>query len=139
MSELPRKIHLTVVTRERRMLDVEADDVVLPGSNGYFGVLPGHTPMLASLRIGLMAYRNGGREQRMVLSWGFAEVLPDRVTVLAEGAFGTNEIDLVAAERELLEAQRELTSLASHDEEFARAEGKLEEAIAKIQAVGRIV
>ena len=129
---LPTKINLTVVTRERKIIDTEADEVVLPATDGEIGILPGHTPLLTTLRIGEMRYRTGGRLERMVLSWGFAEVLPDRVIVLAERGILPSEIDAAAAERERIEAEKELAYLSSHDPEFAVVEGKLEESIALI-------
>jgi len=129
---LPTKINLTVVTRERKIIDTEADEVVLPATDGEIGVLPGHTPLLTTLRIGEMRYRSGGRVERMVLSWGFAEVLPDRVIVLAERGILPSEVDAAMAERERTEAEKELAYLSSHDPEFAVVEGKLEESIALI-------
>jgi F-type H+-transporting ATPase subunit epsilon len=132
MADLPTKINLTVVTRERKIIETEADEVVLPASDGEIGILPGHTPLLTTLRVGVMRYRSGGKVERMVLSWGFAEVLPDRVIVLAERGVLPGEIDLAAAERERSDAERELMYLSSEDPEFAVAEGKLEESIALI-------
>jgi F-type H+-transporting ATPase subunit epsilon len=129
---LPTKINLTVVTRERKIIESEADEVVLPATDGEIGILPGHTPLLTTLRIGEMRFRAGGRVERMVLSWGFAEVLPDRVIVLAERGILESEIDPAAAERERIEAEKELAYLSSHDPEFAVVEGKLEESIALI-------
>jgi F-type H+-transporting ATPase subunit epsilon len=136
-ARLPTKIRLTVVTRERKVLEVDADEVVLPARNGYIGVLPGHTPLLATLKIGELMYRADDRGYHMVLSWGFAEILPSRVIVLAEGAIETDEIDVNRAEQELRDAERELASLASHDEGFALAQAKLDESLAKIQVAGR--
>jgi len=129
---LPTKINLTVVTRERKIIESEADEVVLPATDGEIGILPGHTPLLTTLRIGEMRYRAAGHVHRMVLSWGFAEVLPDRVIVLAERGILESEIDPAAAERERIEAEKELAYLSSHDPEFAVVEGKLEESIALI-------
>jgi F-type H+-transporting ATPase subunit epsilon len=129
---LPTKINLTVVTRERKIIDTEADEVVLPATDGEIGVLPGHTPLLTTLRIGEMRYRNGGKVERMVLTWGFAEVLPDRVIVLAERGILPGEFDAATAERERTEAEKELLYLSSEDPEFQVAEGKLEESIALI-------
>jgi F-type H+-transporting ATPase subunit epsilon len=131
MADLPNTIHLTVVTRDRKVLEVNCDEVVLPGTDGALGILPGHTPLLAMLRIGVLSYRAGATEQRMVLSWGFAEVLPNRVIVLAENAYLPDEIDASAADRQRLEAERELLTLASHDPAFAAVEAKLEESIAQ--------
>lgn len=137
MADLPTKLQLTVVTRERRVLVEEVDEVVVPATDGYIGILPGHTPLLAMLKIGVMMYRAGGKERHLAISWGFAEVLPDRVILLAEGAYFPDEVDVPAAERERLEAEKELARLASNDPEFAATEAKLEESIAKIQVAGR--
>ena len=132
MADLPTKIHLTVVTRERKILDVQADEVVLPASDGELGVLPGHTPLLATLRIGQLRYRVGATVSRLVISWGFAEVLPDRVIVLAERGFLPTEIDRAQAEQERAAAEKEIAYLSSHDPEFSRVEARLEESIAMI-------
>lgn len=129
---LPTKINLTVVTRDRKIIDTEVDEVVLPASDGEIGVLPGHTPLLTTLKIGQMRYRSGGVVHRLVLSWGFAEVLPDRVIVLAERGVLASEIDPAAAEAERIAAEKELLYLSSHDPEFNRAEARLEESVAMI-------
>ena len=129
---LPTKISLTVVTRERKFIEVDVDEVVLPASDGEIGVLPGHTPLLTTLRIGVLRYRTGSTVERIVISWGFAEVLPDRVIVLAERGVLPAEIDITAAEAERIEAEKELAYLSSHDPEFAIVEGRLEESVALI-------
>ena len=129
---LPTKINLTVVTRERKIIDVTVDEVVLPGSDGEIGILPGHTPLLAMLKIGTLRYRVGQTVQRIVLSWGFAEALPDRVIVMAETARLPQEIDPAAAEADRIAAERELADLSSHDPQFAIVEARLEEAVAMI-------
>jgi F-type H+-transporting ATPase subunit epsilon len=129
---LPTKLSLTVVSRDRKVLEAEADEVVLPAFDGEIGILPGHTPLLTTLKIGEMRYRSGSNVSRLVLLWGLAEVLPDRVTVLADTAVLASEIDPASAEREKAAAEKELASLASHDPEFAIVEGRLEESIARI-------
>ena len=136
MADLPTKINLTIVTRERKIVDVQVDEVVLPGANGELGILPGHTPLLALLKIGELRYRSGNTVSRLVISWGFAEVLPDRVIVLAERGFLPTEIDRAAAEQERIAAEKELAYLSSHDPEFAIVEARLEESIAMIN-IGR--
>jgi F-type H+-transporting ATPase subunit epsilon len=123
---IPSKISLTVVTRERKIL------VELPAYNGEIGILPGHTPLLALLKIGQMRYRIGTNVERLVISWGFAEVLPDRVIVLAERGFLPEEIDPAQAEEQRREAEKEIADLSSHDPEFAVVEAKLEESVAMI-------
>jgi F-type H+-transporting ATPase subunit epsilon len=135
---LPTSLRLTLVTRDRKLFDVDCDEIELPGTDGYLGILPGHTPLLAMLRIGVLTYHEGGRAHYVVLSWGFAEVLPDRVIVLAEMAYASDEIDLAAAERERVEAERELATLAFHDADFVHAQSKLDESITKIQVAGML-
>jgi len=132
MADLPTKLHLNVVTRERKIIDVEVDEVILPAYDGEIGVLPGHTPLLATLKIGQLRYRIGTRIERLVISWGFAEVLPDRVIVLAERGYLPTEIDRATAEQDRAAAEKELAYLSSHDPEFNRVEARLEESIAMI-------
>ncbi|HEY2829594.1 MAG TPA: ATP synthase F1 subunit epsilon [Thermoanaerobaculia bacterium] len=129
---LPTKISLTVVTRERKFIEMDVDEVVLPASDGEIGVLPGHTPLLTTLRVGTLRYRAGATVERIVIVWGFAEVLPDRVIVLAERGVLPSEINVTAAEAERAEAEKELAYLSSHDPQFVIVEGRLEEAVALI-------
>jgi F-type H+-transporting ATPase subunit epsilon len=131
-AAIPSKLRLTIVTRERKIVETDVDEVELPASDGEIGILPGHTPLLTTLRIGQMRYREGGTVYRLVLSWGFAEVLPDRVIVMAETARLPQEIDPAAAERERAEAERTLADLSSQDPEFALVEARLEESVAMI-------
>ncbi len=132
MAELPKSFRLTVVTRERKIVETDAVEAVLPASDGEIGILPGHAPLLAALRVGVMRYRTDGAGQRLVLSWGFAEVLPDRVIVMAETARLPQEIDEATAEAERIQLEKELADLSSHDPEFARVEARLEESVAMI-------
>ena len=132
MADLPNKINLTIVTRERKIIDAPVDEVILPASDGEIGILPGHTPLLAMLGIGPIRYRQGTTIHRLVISWGFAEVLPDRVIVLAERGFLPTEVDRATAEQERLKAEREIADLSSNDPEFALVEARLEESIAMI-------
>ena len=132
MADLPTKISLTIVTRERKIIDAPVDEVILPATDGEIGILPGHTPMLAMLGIGQIRYRTGSTVQRLVISWGFAEVLPDRVIVLAERGVLPSEVDRATAEQERIAAERELADLSSNDPEFALVEARLEESIALI-------
>ncbi|MGZ4778097.1 MAG: ATP synthase F1 subunit epsilon [Thermoanaerobaculia bacterium] len=132
MADLPTKLMLVVVTRDRKILEAEVDEVELPATDGEIGILPGHTPLLTLLKIGQMRYRRGSDVQKLVISWGFAEVLPDRVIVLAERGILPSEIDMAAAEAERKEAEKEIAILSSHDPEFAVVEARLEESIAMI-------
>ncbi len=133
MADLPTSFHLTVVTRERKIVETDAVEVVLPASDGEIGVLPGHTPLLATLKVGVMRYRTAnGESQSLVLSWGFAEILPERVIVMAETARLPQEFDAANADAERLKLERELADLSSHDPQFAIVEGRLEESVAMI-------
>ena len=132
MAELPKSFRLTIVTRERKIIETDAVEAVLPASDGEIGILPGHAPLLATLRVGVMRYRNNGTAERLVLSWGFAEVLPERVIVMAETARLPEEIDIAAAEADRVQLEKELSDLSSHDPEFARVEARLEESVAMI-------
>ena len=133
MADLPTQFHLTVVTRERKIIETDAVELVLPAYDGEIGVLPGHTPLLALLKVGIMRYRTtNGESNSLVISWGFVEVLPERVTVMAETARLPQEIDAAAAQSDLAKYEKELADLSSHDPEFAIIEGKLDESIAMI-------
>lgn len=136
-AKTPTRLHLVIVTRERKVVDAEVDEVFLPGAEGALGILPGHTPLLAALRPGELVYRDGASSTSMAVGSGLAEVLPDRVIVLAGTAYLSEEIEVEAAERDRTAAEKELASLAFHDEEFALAQAKLEESVAKIQVKTR--
>src|SRR5205085_6314951 len=125
-DRLPTSFHLTVVTRERKIVETDAVEVVLPAFDGEIGVLPGHTPLLTLLKVGVMRYRSDGNPQSLVISWGFAEILPERVIVMAETARLPQEMDAATAEAERVKLERELADLSSHDPQFAIVEGKLE-------------
>jgi F-type H+-transporting ATPase subunit epsilon len=96
---LPTRITLEVVTPEGLLLREEVDEVIAPGSEGFFGVLPGHTPFFSLLGLGELSYRQGAVWHRLTCFWGFCEVLPDRVNVLAEMGERAADIDITRAER----------------------------------------
>jgi F-type H+-transporting ATPase subunit epsilon len=104
---------LEVVTPEREVIRESVAEVQLPARSGYLGVLPGHTPLLTELGIGALSYKKGAETFYVAVIGGFAEVLPDRVTVLAEVAERSNEIDVPRAQRELAEAEKKLASSGS--------------------------
>src|SRR5512147_2820640 len=105
---LPTSLALEIVTPDRAIASQQVDEVELPGSEGYFGVLPGHTPLLASLQVGELWYRVGQEKHYLSIAFGFAEVLPDRVTVLAQIAERAQEIDVERAERAKQRAEEQL-------------------------------
>ena len=98
-SGLPTKLLLEVVTPEGLLLKEEVDEVIAPGEEGYFGVRPGHTPFLSTLGLGEITYRSGSESAHLTCFWGFAEVLPDKVNILAEIGERAETIDVARAER----------------------------------------
>ena len=109
------RLLLELVTPERRVLSEEVVEVRIPGVVGELGVLPGHAPLLTALGTGPLAYTQAGVEHRLAVQGGFAEVLPDRVTVLARVAELPGEIDLEAARRQLAEAEARLPKAVAED------------------------
>ena len=101
---------LEIVTPEKRVVDTVAEEIQIPGKNGYLGILPGHAPLITELAVGEITYRENSSEQRLVVAWGFAEVLPNRVTILAETAERPSEIDVERARKAKERAEQRLTS-----------------------------
>ena len=129
---LPESIQLEVVTPERRVVSEVVDSVILPGSEGSLGVLPGHTPLLTTLGIGELAYGRGGETRRLAIVWGFAEVLPDKVSVLAEIAERAEEIDRERATRARDRARQQLRE-RDPETDFMQAQIALEKALIRLQ------
>jgi F-type H+-transporting ATPase subunit epsilon len=107
---MPDTFQLEIVTPEKKVVDTAATEAQIPGKNGYLGVLPGHAPLITELAVGEITYRDGGQEQHLAVAWGFAEVLPDRVTILAETAERPSEIDVERARQAKERAEQRLTS-----------------------------
>src|SRR6187200_1597914 len=105
---LPTKIQLQIVSADRMLVNETVDEVEIPGSDGYFGVLPGHTPLLAVLQVGQLWYRQGQEIHYFAVAFGFAEVQPDHVTILAQVAERADEIDLARAEAAKKRAEERL-------------------------------
>jgi F-type H+-transporting ATPase subunit epsilon len=101
---------LEIVTPEKKVVDVAATEAQIPGKNGYLGILPGHAPLITELAVGEITFKVGADEQRLAVAWGFAEVQPDRVTILAETAERPSEIDVARARKAKERAEKELTS-----------------------------
>ena len=118
------KMLLEVVAPSRQVVRSErVDEVLAPGSEGEFGVLPGHTPFLTTLKVGLLSYREGTEWHHLAVDWGYAEVGPDRVVILAEGADRASEIDLAEARLAKERAEKMLgEKLEQKDHEKARVE-----------------
>jgi F-type H+-transporting ATPase subunit epsilon len=129
-------IRLELVTPERLLLSEEVDEVVSPGYEGEFGVLPGHTQFLAILNIGMLWYRKGGAIQKIALGGGFAEVNHDRLVVMADTAEHADEIDVERAKRARDRAEARLKELSLDDETYAKAYAALQRALVRMAAGG---
>src|SRR5688572_19669690 len=129
---LPTKILLEIVTPDRALVREEVDEIQLPGSEGYFGVLPGHTPLLATLKVGEMWYRVGQDKSYLAIAGGFVEVLPDHVTVLAQLAERAEEIDVARAEAAKRRAEERLAARPA-DLDVPRAQLALSKALVRLQ------
>src|SRR5271170_8120837 len=101
---------LEIVTPEKKVVDTAAAEIQIPGKNGYLGILPGHAPLITELAVGEIKFHSGADEQRLAVAWGFAEVLPDKVTILAETAERPSEIDVERARKAKERAEQRLTS-----------------------------
>jgi len=134
---LPTHLDLQIVTPDRLVVREQVDEVQIPGSEGYFGVLPGHTPLLAALAVGEMWYRKGAETTYVAIAFGFAEVLPDGVTILAQLAERADEIDVERADAALKRAEERLAGPRS-DIDYERARIALSKSLSRLQASSRI-
>ncbi len=136
MADLPTKLRLRIVSADRALVDETVDEVQIPGANGYFGVLPGHTPLLALMGAGELWYRQGADKHYIAVEFGFAEVQPDQVTILAQGAERPEDIDVVRAEAAKRRAEQRLTS-AVVDMDAERARIALLKSLIRLQVATR--
>jgi len=128
-------IHLTIVTPQRKIVDRSVDEVVLPGSEGHFGVLPGHAPLLSSLKVGEISYREGNEGGHVAVAWGFVEVLSDKVSVLADIAERAEDIDVERAKRAKDRAEKRLRE--GQDVDWDRARVALEKSLTRLQVASK--
>src|SRR5262245_20603856 len=112
------KLKVEIVTPEKRVLSVEADEAIVPGARGLFGVRPGHTPFLSLMEPGWMTLKDGATTQRFYVAGGFVEVAGDQVRVLADQAETEAEVDVEAAKKRLAEAQDKLKGMSPDDARF---------------------
>ncbi|MCA1926872.1 MAG: F0F1 ATP synthase subunit epsilon [Calditerrivibrio sp.] len=130
---MAEKLRLELVSPEKQLLSIDVDEIVAPGVEGEFGVLPGHTAFLTALRVGELVYKNNGKEDYVALERGFFEVVDNKVTVLAEGAELGREIDLEEAIRRKLEAEKALEHARHEDEiKFRKAEAQLRRELLRV-------
>jgi F-type H+-transporting ATPase subunit epsilon len=133
---LPISIQLQIVSADRSLVNETVDEVEIPGSDGYFGVLPGHTPLLAVLGAGELWYRQGQEKHYLMIAFGFAEVLPERVTILAAIAEKADEIDPARAEAAKKRAEARLSSPVT-DMDAERARISLLKSLIRLQVATR--
>jgi F-type H+-transporting ATPase subunit epsilon len=127
---------LEIVTPEKKVVDTAASEVQIPGKSGYLGILPGHAPLITELAVGEIKFRDGGEEQRLAVAWGFAEVLPDKVTILAETAERPSEIDVERARKSKARAEQRLTS-GDTNVDVDRALNALHKADTRLEVAGK--
>ncbi len=127
-------IKLEVVTPERLVVNDTAEYIQIPGKTGYLGVLPGHAPLITELAVGEISYTNGGQTRRLAVAWGFAEVLPEKVTILAETAEKADEIDVSRAQAARQRAEEELRKAGPTGD--AAAQAALQRATTRIEVAG---
>lgn len=133
---MAESFQLEIVTPEKLVVRDSAEEVQIPGRNGYIGVLPGHAPLITELGSGAISYRSNGEWHRFSMAWGFAEVLPDKVTVLAETVERADEIDVSRAQQSLTKAE-DLLKTAQSEEEFSVATAKIQRAEARLNVAQR--
>lgn len=132
---LPTHLTLEIVTPDRSLAVETVDEVELPGSEGYLGVLPGHTPLLVALRVGAVRFRKGEEETFLSVAFGFAEIGPDRVRILADTAERAEDIDIRRAEAAVERAREHLARAV--DVDFERARIALLKSMARLQVASR--
>jgi F-type H+-transporting ATPase subunit epsilon len=133
---LPQHLRLQIVSADRALVNEQVDEVEIPGSDGYFGVLPGHTPLLALLGAGELWYRQGQEKHYLVIAFGFAEVQPDAVTILAEIAEKADDVDVARAEAAKKRAEERLAT-PSMQMDFERARIAMLKSLIRLQVATR--
>lgn len=126
-------LRLEMVTPYKQVLAIDVDEVTAPATLGELGILPGHTPLLTTLKIGELTYRQGTETFHVAVNWGYVEVENDKVTVLVETAEPADQIDLARAKEALSRAETAIKTLTPEDVEFAQMEASLERALIRIQ------
>jgi F-type H+-transporting ATPase subunit epsilon len=124
-------LQLEIVTPEKMVVKETVEEIQIPGQNGYLGILPGHAPLITELAVGEVTYRCDGATHHLSVAWGFAEVLPDKVTILAETCEVPDEIDIKRAQEAKAKAE-DLLKNGKTEEDFTRAAGKLQRAEARL-------
>lgn len=130
---IPAHLTLQIVSADRSLVNEQVDEVQIPGADGYLGILPGHTQLLTTMQVGMLWYRQGAEKHYLSIAFGFAEVQPDRVTVLAQIAEKAEEIDPIRAETAKKRAEERLVK-PTMDMDFERARIAMIKALVRLQA-----
>jgi F-type H+-transporting ATPase subunit epsilon len=125
------KLKLEIVTPYGLILSEDVDEVICSGSEGEFGVLPGHVPFFTTLKIGILTYKKGNSTKYVFVNWGYAEVGPEKVMILADSAEKSEDIDIERAKAAMKRAEDRLRKIEEFD--FARTSSSLERAVARVQ------
>ncbi len=134
---MAEKLKLEMVTPYKRVLSEEVDEVTAPGSVGEFGVLPDHTSLLTTLKVGELTYKQGNETFHVAVNWGYVEVEDNVMTVLVETAEPADQIDVERAKAALGRAEEALKKLTSEDKDFKIMEAALERAVIRVQVAGK--
>jgi F-type H+-transporting ATPase subunit epsilon len=134
---MAEKIKLEMVTPYKRVLSEEVDEVTAPGSLGEFGVLPDHTSLLTTLKVGELTYKQAGEVFHVAVNWGYVEVEDNIMTVLVETAEPADQIDVARAKAALERAEEALKKLSSEDKDFKLMEAALERALIRVQVASK--
>jgi F-type H+-transporting ATPase subunit epsilon len=132
---MENKLKLEIVTPYGLILSEDVEEVSCTGSEGDFGVLPGHVPFFTTLKIGMLAYKKGNATKYVFVNWGYAEVGPERVMILADSAEKSDEINVERAKAAMKRAEERLRKAEEFD--FVRASSSLERAVARVQVAER--
>jgi F-type H+-transporting ATPase subunit epsilon len=135
---LPTEIRLDIVTPDRLVAHDAVTAVTIHGKNGYLGILPGHAPLLTELAPGELEYTSGGAQHVLAVNWGFAEVLGDRVIVLAQTAERAEEINVERAEKAKVRAEERLKRFDDPEVDLDRARVALARAMARLEAAHKL-
>jgi F-type H+-transporting ATPase subunit epsilon len=132
-------LKIEIVTPERKLVSDEATEIIIPGKGGYMGVLPGHAPLISELAVGEISYcKVDGSTRHLACAWGFVEVLPDKVTILAEIAEPAEEVDVERARAARERAEGVLKAAAGSMEEQEKANNELLLATTRLEVAGKI-
>ncbi|MDY0211923.1 MAG: F0F1 ATP synthase subunit epsilon [Desulfuromonadaceae bacterium] len=127
------KLKLEMVTPYKQVLSEEVDELIMPGTLGELGILPGHSPLLTTLKVGMFTYRKGTSSYHVAVNWGYVEVEDDTVIVLAETAEPSDQIDMARAKSALGRAEEALKKLDPEDKEYRIMEAALQRALLRIE------